>query len=70
VIDAHGEPMMADAVVQFVAALTQWHRMNPGPMTFRRHDAAIVIRDDGAWEILPGAPELGMAREAVREALA
>lgn len=69
ILDAHDRPMQPDEVVGFVAARTRWHKLVPGPATFRRAGAAIAIGADGAWSIAPGAPELVMARDAVRDAI-
>lgn len=69
ILDAHDRPMQPDEVVAFVAARTRWHKLVSGPTTFRRAGAAIAIGADGAWSIVPGAPELVMARDAVRDAI-
>jgi hypothetical protein len=69
ILDAHDRPMQPDEVVAFVAARTRWHKLVSGPTTFRRAGAAIAIGADGAWSIAPGAPELAMARDAVRDAV-
>jgi len=67
ILDAHDQPMAPDEVVAFVSARTKWHKVVAGPTTFRRTGAAVVVRSDGAWSILLGAPELVMARDAVRD---
>lgn len=69
VLDAHDGPMPPDQVVAFVAARTRWHRLVAAPVPFRRGAAAVAIEADGAWSIVPGAPELAMARDAVRDAI-
>lgn len=69
VLDAHDRAMSPDEVVAFVSARTSSHRLAPGPMTFRRTGAAVAIGADGTWTIIPGAPELHMARDAVRDAI-
>jgi hypothetical protein len=69
VLDAHDRAMSPDEVVAFVSARTSSHRLTPGPMTFRRTGAAVAIGEDGTWTIIPGAPELRTAREAVRDAI-
>lgn len=69
ILDAHDRPMQPDEVVAFVAARTRWHKLVSGPATFRRAGAAIAIGADGAWSIVPGAPGLVMARDAVRDAI-
>jgi len=69
VLDAHDRAMSPDEVVAFVSARTSSHRLAPGPTTFRRTGAAVAIGEDGTWTIIPGAPELRMAREAVRDAI-
>jgi hypothetical protein len=69
VLDAHGGPLAPDAVVAFVAARTRWHRLRPDSSALRR-DAPITTRADGAWEMVPGSPELFRTRDAVREAAA
>jgi hypothetical protein len=69
ILDAHDRPMSPDEVVAFVAARTRWHRLTADPTKFRRAGAAVAIGADGAWSIVPGAPELVMARDAVRDAI-
>ena len=69
VLDAHRRPMAPDEVVAFVAARTKWHRLSPGPQTFRRKNSAVVVGEDGTWSPMPGAGEVVMARDAVRDAL-
>lgn len=69
VLDAHDRPMRADEVVDFVTGRTKWHRLEPGPDTFRRTGAAIAVGADGTWSIVPGARELASARTAVRDAI-
>ncbi len=69
ILDAHGRAMQPEEVVAFVAARTRWHKLVPGPMTFRRTGAAVAIGADGSWSIEPGASELMMARDAVRDAV-
>jgi hypothetical protein len=69
VLDAHDRGMSPDEVVAFVSARASAHRLAPDPTTFRRHNAAVAIAEDGTWAIVPGAPELGMARHAVRDAI-
>ena len=69
VLDAHDRAMAPDEVVAFVAARATTHRLVPDSTTFRRRTAAIAIAEDGAWSIVPGAPELGMARHAVRDTI-
>lgn len=69
ILDAHDRAMQPDEVVAFVAARTRWHKLVAGPMTFHRTGAAVAIGTDGSWSIVPGAPELVMARDAVRDAI-
>jgi hypothetical protein len=69
VLDAHDRAMSPDQVVAFVSARTSSHRLAPGPTTFRRTSAAVAIGEDGTWTSIPGAPELPMARDAVRDAI-
>lgn len=69
VLDAHDRAMSPDEVVAFVSARAPAHRLVPGPTTFRRRNAAVAIAEDGTWTIVPDAPELGMARHAVRDAI-
>jgi len=69
VLDAHDLAMSPDDVVAFIAARAATHRLVPDPTTFRRRNAAIAIAEDGAWSVVPGAPELGMARHAVRDTI-
>src|SRR6185369_13481121 len=69
VLDAHDLAMSPDEVVAFIAARAAAHRLVPDPTTFRRRNAAIAIAEDGAWSIVPGAAELGMARHAVRDTI-
>jgi hypothetical protein len=69
VLDAHQRPMRPDEVIAFVSARTRWHKLLSSPMPFRRTGAAVAIGEDGAWSIVPGAPELVMARHAVRDAI-
>ena len=54
-------------VVAFVSARTKWHKLVAGPATFKRTGAAVAIGADGSWSIVPDAPELLMARDAVRD---
>lgn len=69
VLDAHDRPMAPEDVVAFVSARTKWHRLVAGPTTFRRSGAAVSVDADGTWSIVPGASELAMARDAVRDAI-
>jgi hypothetical protein len=69
VLDAHDRAMSPDEVVAFVSARAPAHRLAPDPTTFRRRNAAVAIAEDGTWTIVPGAPELGMARHTVRDAI-
>lgn len=69
VLDAHDHPMAPPDVVAFVSARTKWHRLTAGPTTFRRKGAAVQVNDDGTWSIVTGAPELAMARDAVRQSI-
>lgn len=69
ILDAHNRAMRPDEVVAFVAARTKWHKLVAGPTPFRRTGSAVAIDADGAWSIVPGAPELVMARDAVRDAV-
>lgn len=52
-----------------MSARTKQHKLVAGPTTFRRAGAAVAIADDGAWSIVLGASELGMARDAVRDSV-
>ncbi|MEJ7599007.1 MAG: hypothetical protein WKG01_13955 [Kofleriaceae bacterium] len=70
VLDAHEGPMAPADVVAFVSARTKWHRLTAGPTTFRRTGAAVALDADGRWSVVPGAAELEMARNAVRDAIA
>jgi len=69
VLDAHDRPMSPDEVVAFVSARTKWHRLAPNATTFRRTGSAVAVGEDGTWTIVPGATELIMARDAVRDAV-
>lgn len=69
VLGAHDRALSAAEVVAFVSARTQSHRLAPGPLTFRRCNAAVAVGEHGNWTIIPGAPELGMARHAVRDTI-
>jgi hypothetical protein len=70
ILDAHDHPMPGAEVVAFVAARTRWHRLVAEPAPFRRGTtAAIAVDAGGVWSIVPGAPELVMARDAVRDAI-
>ncbi len=69
VLDAHDSPLAPEEVVAFVSARTKWHRLEPNATTFRRTGAAVAVGDDHTWTIVAGAPELVMARDAVRDAI-
>ena len=69
ILDAHARPMQPEEVVGFVARHTKWHKLQPGPTTFRRTGSAVAIDADGAWSIVPGASELVTARDVVRDAV-
>jgi hypothetical protein len=69
VLDAHDGPMRPEDVVAFVAARTKDHKLQAVQPTFRRKNSAVLVLADDTWAILPGAPELAMARAAVRDAV-
>jgi hypothetical protein len=69
ILDAHGRPMMPDEVVAFVAARTKWHRLSLDQPSFRWRNSAVAVGDDGTWSPVPGAAEVVMARDAVRDAV-
>ncbi|HEX4452470.1 MAG TPA: hypothetical protein VH143_16450 [Kofleriaceae bacterium] len=70
ILDAHDPPMTPEELVAFVAARTKWHRLTASPTWFRRPGAAVTVDAAGTLSIVPGAPELAMARDAVRDAVA
>ena len=69
VLDAHDFPMAADNVVAFVSGRTSWHKLTAGPPTFRRSGAAVAVTANDTWSIVPGAAEVIMARDGVRDAI-
>lgn len=69
VLDAHDGPMRPEDVVAFVSARTKTHKLQAVQPTFRRKNSSVLVGDDGAWSILADAPELAMARDAVRDAV-
>lgn len=69
ILDAHDRSMTPAEVFAFLNARTTKHRFVVGPATFRRKSSAVAITADNRWSIVPGAPELIMARDAVRDAI-
>ena len=69
VLDAHGEPMAPAKVVAFVDARARGHMLSTKSAEYWRKGAAIRVRDDGRWEIVPEHGALQSARVAVRDRL-
>ena len=65
VLDAHQSPMSSDDVIAFVSARSRWSPLRPESAQFWR-SGAIVVREDGVWELDRTHEVVRSAREAVR----
>jgi hypothetical protein len=65
ILDAHDRPMTRDEVLAFLDQRTRHHHLARNPMPFH-HKSAVAVSDQ-TWSIVPGAPELLAARNAVRD---
>lgn len=65
VLDAHQSPMSSDEVIAFVSARSRWSPLRPESAQFWR-SGAIVIREDGVWELDRTHEVVRSTREAVR----
>ena len=64
VLDAHQSPMSSDDVIVFVSARSRWSPLRPESAQFWR-SGAIVVREDGVWELDRTHEVVRSAREAV-----
>jgi len=64
VLDAHQSPMSSDDVMAFVSARSRWSPLRPESAQFWR-SGAIVVREDGVWELDRTHEVVRSAREAV-----
>lgn len=67
VLDAHGKAMLPDEVVSFVSARGHCNLLSVDSAKYWRRRAAVQVREDGRWELVPQHAALRSAREAVRE---
>jgi hypothetical protein len=65
VLDAHQSPMSGDDVSAFVSARSRWSPLRPESAQFWR-SGAIVVREDGMWELAGEHGVVRSTREAVR----
>jgi len=65
VLDAHQSPMSSDEVIAFVWARSRWSPLRPESAQFWR-SGAIVVREDGVWELARTHEVVRSTREAVR----
>lgn len=65
VLDAHPSPMSSDDVIAFVSARSRWSPLRRESAQFWR-SGAIVIREDGMWELDRTHEVVRSTREAVR----
>lgn len=65
VLDAHQAPMSGDDVMAFVSARSRWSPLRPESAQFWR-SGAIVVRQDGVWELDWTHDVVRSTREAVR----
>lgn len=65
VLDAHPSPMSSEDVIAFVSARSRWSPLRPESGQFWR-SRAIVVREDGVWELNRTHEVVRSAREAVR----
>lgn len=65
VLDAHHSPLSSADVIAFVSARSRWSPLRPESAQFW-HSGAIVVRDDGVWELDRTHEVVRSAREAVR----
>jgi len=66
VLDAHQSPMSGDDVIAFVSARSRWSALRPESAQFWR-SGAIVVREDGVWELDRNHEVVRSTREAVRK---
>jgi hypothetical protein len=64
-LDAHQAPMSSDDVMAFVSERSRWSPLRPESAQFWR-SGAIVVREDGVWELDRTHEVVRSAREAVR----
>ncbi|MCA9656515.1 MAG: hypothetical protein KC501_41810 [Myxococcales bacterium] len=68
VLDAHGEPMQPQEVIDFVAARTKWFSLTADTPSFKRKSAAVTIRPDERWSMIADPGKLLLdTRRAVRD---
>jgi hypothetical protein len=65
VLDAHQSPMSSDDVIAFVSARSRWSPLRSESAQFWR-SGAIVVREDGVWQLDRTHEVVRSAREAVR----
>jgi hypothetical protein len=65
VLDAHQSPMSSDEVIDFVSARSRWSPLRPESAQFW-HSEAIIVRENGVWELDRTHEVVRSAREAVR----
>jgi hypothetical protein len=65
VLDAHQSPMSSAEVIAFVSARSRWSPLRPESAQFWR-SGAIVIHEDGVWELARTHEVVRSTREAVR----
>ena len=65
VLDAHQSPMSSDDVIAFVSARSRWSPLRPESAQFWR-SGAIVVREDGMWELDGAHSVVRSTRKAVR----
>jgi hypothetical protein len=65
VLDAHQSPMSGEDVMAFVSARSRWSPLRPESAQFWR-SGAIVVRQDGVWELDWTHNVVRSTREAVR----
>jgi hypothetical protein len=66
VLDAHQSPLSGHAVMAFVSARSRWSPLRPESVQFWR-SGAIVVREDGVWELDRNHDVVRSTREAVRK---
>ncbi|MEM9462300.1 MAG: hypothetical protein AAGF11_49565 [Myxococcota bacterium] len=71
VLDAHGGPMQRQAVIDFVAARTEWFSLPANSPSFKRKNSVVTIRPDGRLSMVanPGKALLD-TRRAIRDRIA
>lgn len=71
VLDAHGGPMQPQAVIDFVAARTEWFSLPANSPSFKRKNSVVTIQPDGCLSMVasPGKALLE-TRRAIRDRIA